>query len=130
MNTKARFALILTLALLGGAALVAVAWATPRNAPLAQGGSPAVVAYQGEVRVSDAPYTGAGYFKFVVVNAAGDASYWSNDGTSTVGDAPTAAVQLAVSEGLFGVLLGDTTLGGMTQASLRRSTFPNMKRQM
>jgi len=29
---------------------------------------------------------------------------------------PTAAVQLAVSEGLFSVLLGDTTLGGMTQA--------------
>ncbi len=29
---------------------------------------------------------------------------------------PTAAVQLAVSDGLFSVLLGDTTLGGMTQA--------------
>ena len=116
MNTKARYALILTLTLLAGLALVAVTWAASGNAPLAPGGSPTVVAYQGEVRVSDAPYTGDGYFKFAVVNAVGDAAYWSNDGTSTGGSEPTAAVQLAVSEGLFGVLLGDTALGGMTQA--------------
>ena len=116
MNTKARFALIFALALLGGTALAAVAWATPGNAPLAQGGAPAVVAYQGEVRVSESPYTGDGYFKFAVVNAAGTTTYWSNDGSSTGGGEPTAAVELAVSEGLFSILLGDTTLGGMTQA--------------
>jgi hypothetical protein len=116
MNTKKRYALIFALALLGGAALVAVTWAAPGNAPLAQGGAPAVVSYQGEVRVGGAPYTGNGYFKFAVVNAAGNAAYWSNDGTSAGGGEPTAAVQLAVSEGLFSVLLGDTTLGGMTQA--------------
>jgi hypothetical protein len=116
MNTKQRYTLIFALALLGGAALVAVTWAAPGNAPLAQGGVPAVVSYQGEVRVSGDPYTGNGYFKFAVVNAAGNAAYWSNDGTSTGGGEPTAAVQLAVSDGLFSVLLGDTTLGGMTQA--------------
>jgi hypothetical protein len=116
MNTEKRYALIFALALLGGAALVAVTWAAPGNAPLAPGGAPTVVAYQGEVRVSGAPYTGNGYFKFAVVNAAGDTSYWSNDGTSAGGGEPTAAVQLAVSDGLFSVLLGDTTLGGMTQA--------------
>jgi len=116
MNTKARMVLILALALLGGTALVALTQAAPGNAPLSQGGAPTVVAYQGEVRVSDAPHTGNGYFKFAVVNAAGDSSYWSNDGTSAAGSEPTAAVQLAVSEGLFSVLLGDTTLGGMTQA--------------
>jgi hypothetical protein len=116
MNTKKRYALIFALALLGGAALVAVTWAAPGNAPLAQGGAPAVVSYQGEVRVNVDPYTGNGYFKFAVVNAAGNAAYWSNDGTSTGGGEPTAAVQLAVSDGLFSVLLGDTTLGGMTQA--------------
>jgi hypothetical protein len=85
MNTKKRYALIFALALLGGAALVAVTWAAPGNAPLAQGGAPAVVSYQGEVRVSGAPYTGNGYFKFAVVNAAGNAAYWSNDGTSAGG---------------------------------------------
>jgi hypothetical protein len=116
MNTKERYVLIFAVALLGGAALVAVTWAAPGNAPLAQGGAPAVVSYQGEVRVGVDPYTGNGYFKFVVVNAAGNAAYWSNDGTSAGGNEPTSAVQLAVSDGLFSVLLGDTTLGGMTQA--------------
>jgi hypothetical protein len=116
MNTKARFVLTFALALLAGLALVAVTWAAPGNAPLAQGGAPEVVSYQGKVRVGGTPYTGNGYFKFAVVNAAGGATYWSNDGSSTGGGEPTAAVQLAVSEGLFSVLLGDTTLGGMTQA--------------
>jgi len=116
VNTKARMVLILALALLGGTALVAMTQAAPGNAPLSQGGAPTVVAYQGEVRVSGAPHTGDGYFKFAVVNGAGDTTYWSNDGTSAGGSEPTAAVQLAVSQGLFSVLLGDTTLGGMTQA--------------
>jgi hypothetical protein len=115
MNTRERYAVIFALALLGGVVLVAVTWAAPGIAPLA-GGAPEVVAYQGEVRVGGAPYAGDGYFKFAIVNAAGDTSYWSNDGTSTAGGEPTAAVQLAVSDGLFSVLLGDTSLGGMTQA--------------
>jgi hypothetical protein len=116
MNTKARFVLIVALALLGGGALAAMTQAAPGAIPLAQGGAPTAVSYQGEVRVNDDPYTGDGYFKFAVVNAAGDTTYWSNDGTGTGGGEPTAAVELAVSEGLFSVLLGDTTLGGMTQA--------------
>jgi hypothetical protein len=115
MNMKARIVLIIALVLLAGAALVAVTWAAPRSAPLAPGGAPTVVAYQGEVQVGGTPYTGNGYFKFAVVNAAGTTTYWSNNGTSTGGSAPTAAVQLTVSEGLFSVLLGDTSLGGMTQ---------------
>jgi hypothetical protein len=81
-----------------------------------QSRAPPVIAYQGEVRVDGAPYTGDGHFKFAVVNAAGSAAYWSNDGTSSGGGEPTAAVGLVVSEGVFSVLLGDTTLGGMKQA--------------
>ena len=109
--------LVVVLALLGGAALAAVTWAAPGNGALrtAPGGAPTVVSYQGEVRVSGSPYDGNGYFKFAVVNAAGSASYWSNDGSSAGGAEPAAAVELAVSEGLFSVLLGDTTLDGMTQ---------------
>ena len=49
MNTWKRNALMLALALLAGAALVAVTRATPGSAPLAQGGAPTVVSYQGEV---------------------------------------------------------------------------------
>jgi hypothetical protein len=113
MNTRARLALILTLALLAGVALVAISWATSGDGPT-QGGAPTVVAYQGEVRLDGAPYSGTGYFKFAVVNQAGDTTYWANDGTAS--GEPSAAVPLAVSHGLFSVLLGDTTLDGMTQA--------------
>jgi hypothetical protein len=76
----------------------------------AQSGAPTVVSYQGQVTVGGSPYDGDGYFKFAVVNAAGDTSYWSNDGTSTTGDEPTAAVTLTVTGGLFNVLLGDPAL--------------------
>jgi hypothetical protein len=71
------------------------------------GGAPEVVAYQGEVQVGGSPYT---------INGGGITSFWSNDGTSTGGGAPSAAVQLAVSDGLFAILLGDTSVAGMTQA--------------
>jgi len=70
--------------------------------------APTIVSYQGQVIVSGVPYNGAGYFKFAIVNGAGNASFWSNDGTSTAGSQPIASIQLAVSGGLFNVLLGDT----------------------
>jgi hypothetical protein len=75
-----------------------------------------VVAYQGEVVVDDEPYTGDGYFKFTLTNEAGNGTYWSNDGSGAGGHEPTAAVRLTVSEGLFSVLLGDTSLDGMGYA--------------
>jgi hypothetical protein len=115
MNTRGRYAVILALVLLGGVALVAVGLAAPGAKPLTQGGAPPVVAYQGEVRVGGAPYTGDGHFKFAVVDAGGSATYWSNDGTSSGGGEPMAAVALGVSEGLFSVLLGDTELSGMKE---------------
>ncbi len=108
MNSKSNLVLIVSLLLLGGAALVAVGQAGP-----AQGGAQTVVAYQGEVRVDSEPYTGDGYFKFAVVNELGTTTYWANDGTPA--GEPAAAVQLDVSHGLFSVLLGDTNLTGMTQ---------------
>jgi hypothetical protein len=81
---------------------------------LAQGGAPTVVSYQGEVRVGGTPYTGTGYFKFAIVNAAGTHTYWSNDGTSVGGSEPSAAVPLAVSDGLFSVLLGNSGMTALT----------------
>lgn len=41
-------------------------------------------------------------------------TYWSNDGTSTAGSEPSAAVSLTVTKGLYSVLLGDTSLTHMT----------------
>ena len=59
-------------------------------------------------------FDGSGQFKFALVNAAGNTTYWSNDGTSVAGSQPTAAVSLTVTKGLYSVLLGDTTLANMT----------------
>lgn len=116
MNTKSRLILMVPILLLTGTFLWLVyAQAASKTAGLA-GGAPQVISYQGEVRVSSIPHSGTGYFKFAVVNAAGDTTYWSNDGSSSGGSMPTAAVALGVSEGLFSVLLGDTSTSGMTQA--------------
>jgi len=81
-----------------------LAKANPSTRPLLQGGAPALVSYQGQVMVDSTPYTGTGHLKFSVVNAAGDITYWSNDGSATGGGEPTSAVLLPVSNGLFNVL--------------------------
>ena len=84
--------------------------------------APTLVSFQGKVTANGSAYNGVGYFKFAVVNAAGTTSYWSNDGTSTVGNEPNAIVPLNVTNGLFTVRLGDTTQGGMS-ASLGAWVF-------
>jgi hypothetical protein len=76
---------------------------------------PHMINYQGAVTVSGSPFTGTGYFKFVIVNAAGNTTYWSNDGTSVNGSQPTSAVSLSVTDGRFNVALGDTSVSNMTQ---------------
>ena len=92
------------------------------------GGAPTMVSYQGQVLLGGTPFTGTGYFKFAVVDAAGTTSYWSNDGTSSGGGEPAGAVQLSVSLGLFNVLLGDTGLTNMT--ALPASAFSGTERYL
>src|SRR5436190_18160121 len=75
---------------------------------------PQLVNYQGRVAVGTVNFNGSGQFRFALVNAAGTTTYWSNDGTSTAGSQPTAAVALTVTKGLYSVLLGDTSLTNMT----------------
>ena len=69
---------------------------------------PQMINYQGRVAVGDPAvnFNGTGLFKFALVNEDGSTSYWSNDGTSTDGSEPTAAVSLPVTKGLYSVLLG------------------------
>ena len=97
------------------------------SGPLLRGlgasGAPTVVSYQGQVVVDNAAYDGTGYFKFAVVNQAGDTAYWTNDGSKTDGSEPTAAVSLTVDNGLFEVLLGDTG-----QTALTASVFDGTDR--
>ena len=69
---------------------------------------PSLVSYQGQLAVNGTPFTGNAQFKFAIMCGTGSA--WSNDGTSTNGSQPTAAVTLAVGQGVFSVLLGDPAL--------------------
>ncbi len=85
---------------------------------------PQIINYQGRVVVGTTNFNGTGQFKFALVNANGTTTYWSNDGTSTAGSQPTNAVSLNVSKGLYSVLLGDTSVAGMTVA-IPSSVFTN-----
>jgi formylglycine-generating enzyme required for sulfatase activity len=77
---------------------------------------PGLISHQGKVMVNGTNYTGSGLFKFALVDAAGTTTYWSQDGSSSGGVEPTAAVSLPVVRGIFSVNLGDTTVANMTQA--------------
>lgn len=92
------------LALLGGLCLIT----TPLPAQV-----PQVINYQGRVVVGSTNFNGTGLFKLGLVQGTGPTLLWKNDGSA--GDAePVAAVSLAVSRGLYSVLLGDTSLANMT----------------
>lgn len=78
------------------------------------GAVPQLLNHQGRVAVNGVNFDGSGQFKFALVNATGSITYWSNDGTSSVGSQPTTPVTLPVTKGLYSVLLGDTSLPNMT----------------
>lgn len=75
---------------------------------------PPILHHQGRVAVDGTNFDGSGQFKFALVNGAGTVTYWSNDGTSSGGSEPSAAVPLTVGKGLYSVSLGDTTVANMT----------------
>jgi hypothetical protein len=54
-------------------------------------------------------------------------TYWSNDGTSVAGSQPSSAVNVAVSNGLFTVVLGDTTLANMTAIDASLFAQPDLQ---
>jgi hypothetical protein len=54
-------------------------------------------------------------------------TYWSNDGTSTNGSQPAAAISINVNNGLFVVPLGDTALLNMGSISAFLFTQPNLQ---
>ena len=84
---------------------------------------PQLINYQGRVTAGGVNFDGNGQFRFALVNGAGTATYWSNDGTSTAGSQPAAAVSLGVAKGLYSVLLGDASLANMT--AIPNSVFNN-----
>ena len=83
-------------------ALLAQAWSVPP-----------VLNYAGQVAVNGEAFNGNGLFKFALVNADGNVTYWSNDGTSVNGSEPQASVAVPVNGGLYSILLGNTAQQGM-----------------
>ena len=75
---------------------------------------PQLISYQGRIVTGEVNFDGTGQFKFALVNGDGSVSYWSNDGTSVAGSEPSDAIPLAVSKGLYSVLLGDASLTNMS----------------
>lgn len=69
---------------------------------------PGIINHQGRIAVSGVNHDGPGYFKFALVNATGNITYWSNDATSIAGAAPAAAIETPVTGGHYSVPLGDT----------------------
>jgi hypothetical protein len=89
---------------------------------------PLLLNFQGRVTVDGTVFTGTGHFKFALVNAAGTQSYWSNDGSSSAGAQPTAAVTVPVVNGNYSLHLGDSTLTNTDQSNmdaLQASVFDN-----
>ena len=74
---------------------------------------PTMMSYQGRLAANGSNYNGTARFKFSLVSPDGFTTYWSNDNSATGGLEPTTDVAVAVSNGLFTVFLGDTTLPGM-----------------
>ncbi len=95
------------------------AWAGDLSAQV-----PGLINYQGRVSVGTTLFDGTGQFKFALVNAAGTTTFWSNDGSSTAGSQPVAAVSRTVTKGVYAVMLGDTTVINMT-TTVSAAVFSN-----
>lgn len=85
---------------------------------------PPTLPYQGRVSEDNELPTGTRYFKFAIVDqiAAPTVSYWSNDGTASVGSEPAVGHALNVDQGLFSVALGE---GAASNALIPSSVWPN-----
>lgn len=67
------------------------------------------ISFQGEVRDGGVPFDGTAQMKFVIVDDDTGLTIWSSDGSVAAGDPPVepaGSVDVAVSDGLFSVMLG------------------------
>ena len=94
--------------------IIAVIFGFGFPSPRANAQVPQLINYQGRVVVGTENFDGTGYFKFAFVNATGTVSYWTNDATHFDGTEPDSSVTLAVTKGLYSVLLGDATMTNLT----------------
>ncbi len=92
-------------------------------APAALAQTPALVPYQGRVQTGTpaADFTGTGQFKFALMQGTTATRLWNNNGALTAD--PVSAVSVTVTNGLYSVMLGDTSLANM--AAIPPSAFAN-----
>jgi hypothetical protein len=76
---------------------------------------PPLINFQGRVSVNGKPFNGVGQFAFALINTNGSTTYWSNDGSSISGSQPSNSIALNVAQGLYSVVLGDSSVSNMTQ---------------
>ena len=101
---------------------VALAWLLSMT--LSYGGaSSSYISYQGKIAVNGTNFAGTGYFKFVITDGSGSATYWSNDGSGSAGAEPASAVPVDVNQGLYSINLGNANLANMTPLPV--SVFTN-----
>jgi hypothetical protein len=93
-----------------GAAGLAVTITSVAAAP------PAELDYQGKVLVNDLPYTGNGYFKFVLADGLSTSNVWAHDGTHDL--EPAGHLTNAVVNGVF-----STTLGAAPMTAIQPRIF-------
>ncbi len=84
---------------------------------------PSLINYQSSIAIDGTNYNGVGHFKFALVSTDGSSTFWSNDGAATGGGEPQHAVPLAVDNGAYEVILGETSLTNMRPVS--PSVFTN-----
>jgi hypothetical protein len=76
---------------------------------------PGQINHQGVIRVNGDLFTGTGQFRFAIFDPDTGQNYWTNDNTFVPGPGtPTAFVPITVTDGVYSVRLGDTSLTGMT----------------
>src|SRR5436190_9303942 len=78
--------------------------------------APNIVNYQGRIQSGGADFTGAGQFKFAIVQNG--SVVWRNAADANADGQPDTAVSVTVSAGLFNAGLGDTTLTNMAALTL------------
>jgi hypothetical protein len=83
--------------------------------------------YQGRVKVGGQAFSGTGQFKFAILNSAGNATLWTNDGTGLGGGEPVSGVSLPVSDGVFNVMVGDPATGMQSINSVLFNTRSALK---
>lgn len=87
------------------------------------------ITYQGWVQSSGTNFSGVGQFKFALIGNTNNTT-WSNDGTGKDGSEPVNAVKVDVIEGLFTVVLGDTTVSNMVALPATVFAQPDLRLQI